>query len=103
MDSGVIIELGGTSMAVQQLRLQRFHCRGRGFDPWWGNKHPQVKQLGHKKVMENTDHLPWASRYSVHILKTLILTTPVGGDYFPTQFTDGETEAQRGSAVHSGW
>ena len=36
-------------MAVQQLRLQRFHCRGRGFDPWWGNKHPQVKQLGHKK------------------------------------------------------
>ena len=29
----------GTSLAVQELRLC-LHCRGHGFDPWWGNQDP---------------------------------------------------------------
>lgn len=93
----------GTSLEVQRLRLCTSTAGAVGSIPGGGTKILKSSGSVTKKVMENTDHLPRASLYSVHILTPLILTTPLGGDYFPTQFTDGETEAQKGSATHSGW
>lgn len=54
------------------------------------------------RCSNNNDGKRLVIMYMLYAHSPLILTTPVGGGRFPPQFTDGETEAQSGSAVAQG-
>ena len=39
------------------VKTPRFHCRGRRFDPWWGNKIPRAAQLRQNTTQNNKNKI----------------------------------------------
>lgn len=64
----------GTSVGVQRLRL-RFHRRGRGFTPGWGNWDPASLSQKKKQVITAPDFVsditPWTTGPLIHHFKLL--------------------------------